>query len=103
MSHVCLSSGLLKQCQSSVRFSSLGSREQPVSAHHLECGAIQGGQSHEAAPSTSLAMVSPSAVATLWLGQVSCMQGKDQDTWGGKNHLLMLVVRKKAKFSVVAG
>lgn len=91
---MCLSSGLLKQCQSSVRFSSWG--KQPVSAHHLGCGAVQGGQSHEAAPSTSLAVVSPSAAVTLCLGQVSCMQGKDQETWGGKSHLLMLVVRKKA-------
>lgn len=30
MSHVCLSSGLVEQCQSSVRFSSLVSREQPI-------------------------------------------------------------------------
>lgn len=39
--------------------------QQPVSAHHLGCGVVQGEQSHEAAPSTSPAMVSPSAAATL--------------------------------------
>lgn len=48
-------------------------------------------------------MVSPSAAVTLWLGQVSCVQGKAQVTRGGKNHLLMLVVRNKARFSMVAG
>lgn len=58
MSHVCLSSGLLEQCQV----------QQPVSAHHLGCGAVQGEQSHGAAPSTSLPVVSPSAAAVLWLG-----------------------------------
>lgn len=88
---MCLRSGLLEQCQSSVRFSSRGSREQPVSAHPLGYGAVQGGQSHEAAPSPSLAMVSPSAAVTLWLGQVSCVQGKGQVTWGGKNHVMMLL------------
>lgn len=77
--------------------------QQPVSAHHLGCGVVQGEQSHEAAPSTSLAMVSPSAAATLaGTGELHA-GGKDQVTWGGKKHLLMIMVRSKARFSVVAG
>lgn len=62
MSHVCLSSGLLKQCQSSVRFSSLC---QPIT---WDVVLYRESRAMGAAPSTSLAMVSPSAAATLWLG-----------------------------------
>lgn len=54
----------------------LGSREQPLSAHHLGCGAVQGWQSHGAAPSISMAMGSLSAAATLaWIGELHAGEG----------------------------
>lgn len=76
--------------------------QQPVSAHHLGCGVVQGEQSHEAAPSTSLAVVSPSAaVALAWTGELHTGEGSSD--LGRENHFLMLVVRNKARFFMVPG